>query len=92
MYFLVGAAGLVITMIWSGFVVATLWGWFVVPLGLKALTLAHGVGIAALAGTFLGGRGLTTDLAELGKKQFLIYGIGIPLVMLAIGFGAKLFI
>jgi hypothetical protein len=91
MYFLIGAVGFIISMIWGGFVVSTLWGWFVVPLGLKALTVAHGVGIAAVAGTFLGGRGLTTDLADLGKKQFLIYGIFIPTIMFAIGFGAKLF-
>ena len=35
---------------WEGFVVACLWGWFVVPLGVPAITLWHGTGLAVLGG------------------------------------------
>lgn len=48
--FLIGLVLFVATVIFSGFVLQTLWGWFVVPLGIKALSLAHAVGVNILFG------------------------------------------
>ncbi len=33
---------------WSGLVFKIMWGWFVIPIGAPAVTVAQGVGLAAL--------------------------------------------
>jgi hypothetical protein len=39
-----GALGIVVAAIISGVVLVVLWGWFIVPLGVPALKVAHGIG------------------------------------------------
>lgn len=80
-----------ITIFWGGFVTATLWGWFMVPLGVKAITYWHAVGLGALFGVFTGSRGLQKE-GEAG--DIVLYGLvmaaAIPAVCLAFGWLAKI--
>lgn len=36
----------------TAFTVSTLWGWFVVPLGVKAITLTHAIGLSLFVNYF----------------------------------------
>ena len=57
--------------IWSGFVLSVLWAWFFVPLGIPAISTAHGIGIALLTG-FLRSYRKTDDVS--GKDLFVSIG------------------
>jgi len=38
----------ILSLILTAFVLTYLWGWFIVPLGVKALSIPHAVGISAI--------------------------------------------
>lgn len=62
-----GAIALILTMIafiiFKGLVVADMWQWFLVPLGVKAITIAHAIGLSFLVGLmFTLGRVTVADL------------------------------
>lgn len=86
----------VITLIgifWGGYVSSTLWGWFMVPLGVKAITYWHAVGLSALLNVLLGSRGFDTSKGEDSGRAVaigLFTAFFIPLICISMGFLAKI--
>lgn len=52
---------LLLGIFWGGYITSLLWGWFMVPLGVKAITYWHAVGLGPLFSMFLGSRGIATN-------------------------------
>ena len=81
----------IVSIFWSGYVSSTLWIWFMVPLGVKAITYWHAVGLSALLSVFLGSRGLRKN--EESVVEEIAYGLFaslvIPLICLGFGWVAK---
>lgn len=88
------AIAVLVSIFWGGFVTSTLWGWFLVPLGVKAITYWHAVGLSSLFGSFLGSRGLLNNNSEetptsvACRDAFL--AVVIPAVCLVLGWIAKI--
>lgn len=80
----------IIGIFWGGFVTATLWGWFMVPLGVKAITYWHAVGLSALVGMFLGSRGIEKRDDSDAFIFGLVMSVVIPAIGLAFGWLAKI--
>lgn len=81
-----------ISIFWGGYVTATLWGWFMVPLGVKAITYWHAVGLGALFSVFMGSRGTGNkeeDAAEAATLSIFASAV-IPAILLAFGWLAKI--
>jgi len=56
---IIGAlVGLFLFCIYNAWVLTILWGWFIVPLGVKALGVAHAYGFTVVTGLILGNRGV----------------------------------
>ena len=80
--------GLVINTIVAGWVLAVMWSWFMVPLGLPAISIFHGLGIMTVVGMFL--VGVYVAIGKLSNKfkdkaesseEALILGVVTNLVM-----------
>ena len=77
---------------WGGYVASTLWGWFVVPLGVKAITYWHAVGLTCVTGAFIGVRNDKSDESEsvgdvVGKSILMM--LFFPAFLLAVGWFAN---
>lgn len=77
---------------WGGYVAATLWEWFVVPLGVKAITYWHAVGLTCVVAAFAGVKNddnikETDSLSEVVTKSILI-AVLIPAFLLVMGWFA----
>lgn len=83
-----------LSILLSGFTVSTLWGWFVVPLGMQAIGVAHGVGLSVFISYFgLNGYQMwvkkqTDKRSEIAKTA---YAFSIPATSLFIGWVVTLF-
>lgn len=77
---------------WSGWVLMVLWWWFVVPLGAPEVSMAQGVGLAALVMLVRGHRKAdgTEDLTE-DLPGIIARGALIPAYILLVGWVAHWF-
>jgi hypothetical protein len=84
-------ATVLISIFWGGFVTTTLSRWFMVPLGVKAISYCHAVGLGALLGMSLGDRGINTteDDAARGAVQEIVMAAFVPTICLGFGWFAK---
>lgn len=76
---------LILTSVYYGWVLSVLWNWFVVPLGVTAIGIAHGVGIYMVTGLLVS-RGRTRPGPIKWLDAFVL-----PLMALATGYAAKQF-
>lgn len=86
------AVALGLYVFWGGYVAFTLWGWFVVPLGVKAITYWHAVGLgcafAAFAGVKIGSG--TEKPYEQKEAEALFFAAATPAALLAVGWFASI--
>lgn len=78
-----------VVLVIAGLIFSVLWGWFVVPLGVPAINVAHGIGLAVLLGF------LRIDIKpkpEYGVKTAVLSRILTILLPFAVAFIAHLFI
>jgi hypothetical protein len=64
----------------SGWAMMTLWGWFIVPLGVRAIGMAHGWGLAMMVGLY-------THHTPDKREPFDIIVSGLITILLVLGFG-----
>jgi hypothetical protein len=89
--FLAYIGTVLVTIFWGGHVTATLWGWFLVPLGVKAITYWHAVGLGALFGVFMGTRGIEKEEGDITASMLvgLCMSAVVPAMCLLFGWIAK---
>lgn len=89
---LLAVATILVNIFWGGHVSATLWGWFVVPLGVKAITYWHAMGMATVISVFTGigdsGNRSSEPMIELAGHS-LLKALIVPLLCLIIGWIAS---
>lgn len=81
---------------WNGYVTSNLWLWFMVPLGVKAITYWHAVGLAALLSSFLSI--FSIQLADSRDDEsflkmasrYLMLSVSIPSILFIVGWLAKI--
>jgi hypothetical protein len=83
-----GILSIVIAAVISGTVLMVLWGWFIVPLGVPAIRVVHGIGIAITV-SFLTHQ-VSAERKDPDFAELLVQGIVYDLVCLGIGFFAHL--
>lgn len=71
--------------VYNAWVLTVLWTWFIVPLGAKALTIAHAYGLTLVAGLFMGQRGIKQNNTKEDWVSSIITWILIPLTALFFG-------
>lgn len=87
------AAGLVIGVIvaiflyciYNAWVLTILWGWFIVPLGVKALSIAHAYGFTLVTGLLLSNRGIKENKGKEDWVGSIITWLLLPAVALFFG-------
>ena len=80
------AGGVLVT--WFGYALHILWGWFLVPLGVPPISIAHAVGLGAIA-SIMRSPGRPTPKGE--RTEALFYLAFAPLFALFVGYCAKQF-
>lgn len=73
--------------VWWAYAVAILWNWFVIPLGLKAITVAHAYGLTLVMSGLMSTRGLNLDgTKEKGSNTTsLVFALLAPAALLLFG-------
>jgi hypothetical protein len=74
----------ILATILSGFVLTQLWAWFIVPLGVPAIGIAHGIGLSLVASMLT----LRTNATTVDHKWYETMGISIACSLLFWGMGA----
>jgi hypothetical protein len=73
-----------ISMLAFAFTFMTLWGWFIVPLGVKAITMAHAFGLSLVVGA-LKPKNKTEDNKYTFAERCM-GSIGVNLILLGMGY------
>lgn len=71
--------------IYNAWVLTILWSWFIVPLGVKALSVAHAYGVTLVTGLILGNRGIKENKDKDDWVSSVITWLLIPAVALFFG-------
>lgn len=71
--------------VYNAWVLSILWAWFVVPLGVKAIGIAHAYGITQLVSLFLSNRGLKENKSKEDWVSTITIWITIPAIALFFG-------
>ena len=77
--------GLFLFAIYNAWVLTILWGWFIVPLGVKALSIAHAYGFTLVTGLILSTRGIKENKGKDDWVSSIITWLLLPLVALFFG-------
>lgn len=77
--------GLALYVIYNAWVLTILWGWFIVPLGVKALSIAHAYGFTLVTGLILSNRGVKENKGKDDWVSSIITWLLLPLVALFFG-------
>ena len=77
--------GLFLFAIYNAWVLTILWGWFIVPLGVKALSIAHAYGFTLVTGLILSNRGIKENKGKDDWVSSIITWLLLPLVVLFFG-------
>lgn len=76
--------------VWWAYVLSILWTWFVVPLGVKAISIAHAYGLTLVVSGLMSSRGLELNSTK-DKSSYansLAFSIIAPAVLLLFGYVA----
>lgn len=77
--------GIFLFCIYNAWVLTILWGWFIVPLGVKALSVAHAYGITLVTGLILSNRGVKENKDKDDWVGSILTWLLLPLVALFFG-------
>lgn len=77
--------GLFLFVIYNAWVLTILWSWFIVPLGVKALSIAHACGFTLVTGLILSNRGVKENKGKDDWVSSIITWLLLPLVALFFG-------
>lgn len=77
--------GLFLFAIYNAWALTILWGWFIVPLGVKALSLAHAYGFTLVTGFILSTRGVKDHKDKEDWISTVVTLLLLPLVVLGLG-------
>lgn len=77
--------GLFLFAIYNAWVLTILWSWFIVPLGVKALSIAHAYGFTLVTGLILSNRGVKENKGKDDWVSSIITWLLLPLVALFFG-------
>lgn len=77
--------GLFLFCIYNAWVLTILWGWFIVPLGVKALSVAHAYGFTLVTGLILSNRGIKENKDKEEWVSSIITWLLLPLAALFFG-------
>lgn len=77
--------GLFLFCIYNAWALTILWGWFIVPLGVKALSIAHAYGFTLVTGLILSNRGIKENKGKDDWVGSIITWLLLPLVALFFG-------
>ena len=80
-----GFVGILVAVAITAFTIQTMWAWFIVPLGVKAIGMAHAYGLSLMCSVFLGIRGLP-DSNKSMENLDLVAAILINAIALLFGF------
>lgn len=77
--------GIFLFCIYNAWVLTILWGWFIVPLGVKALSVAHAYGFTLVTGLILSNRGVKENKDKDDWVGSILTWLLLPLVALFFG-------
>lgn len=77
--------GIFLFCIYNAWVLTILWGWFIIPLGVKALSVAHAYGITLVTGLILSNRGVKENKDKDDWVGSILTWLLLPLVALFFG-------
>ena len=77
--------GLFLFCIYNAWVLTILWGWFIVPLGVKALSIAHAYGFTLVTGLILGNRGVKENKNKEDWTGSIVTWLLLPAIALFFG-------
>ncbi len=89
--FIISIVLVVPTMLLNGWVLVKLWLWFIVPLGVLAITVPHGIGIASVVSYLTYQFDSRNDADEDAWALLLVFGITKPIFALAFGYAVHSF-
>jgi hypothetical protein len=75
--------------LWEAFVLMVLWGWFIVPLGVKAVGMAHAIGLTLIASLLT--HQAPSDLDDRDRiSKSMRWSIAGPAIALVVGWVARM--